>query len=1098
MKKLVLLTCLVLALGFLSNTASAVDPNLVGHWTFDDGTADDSSGNNNDGTLVLGDTNSTIAIVYDAVRGSNVVDINNPSFNSPFSVVDDGSYVNCGNDVSLDITGEITMSAWFTGDSVYWCETILMAKEWSYGFLTYGCNGDASGMTTIIDYPDHNPYWNANTYDVIGNGWHYFAATYDSATGDQTSYIDGTFVNTANYNTGLPDPIAVVPGDFYIGGREGGWAAKRWDGRVDDVRLYDRLLSMGEIREVGGYLGAWDPTPIDTALFVSNALASITWQNGPSTVDNKVYLGTDESLVDARDASVDKGTVVGTSYSGAPMGALTNGVNYYWAIDANYVTGVASGDTWDFFVGPPPANPNLKGQWTFDDGTADDSSGWFNHGTLYQGPTDSNTSVAIVYDAVRGSNVVDVENVPSTETSYDWAYVNCGSKPSLDITAAITFMGWFNAESFTWFEQTLMGKDDVYKILRWGTTCGVTCRFDGMDNYWMNPASDCIDDGNWHHISLNYDSVTGIRQIHIDGDLSVSSTHDYDAPGTLPLPHLLQTSSAPLQIGANVGNKQERAFDGMIDDVRVYDVVLTIGEVREAAENYKAYNPTPDNGEIDVEPALAALSWDASLSAVDHKVYVGTSQALVDARDASVDKGTVVGSSYSGAPIGSMQLGIPYFWAVDTNTGTGPPVPGDTWGFDMVAGEAAAPSPFDGSKYIRTSRQLSWQAGFAAAESVVYVGTDETLVTNGDASVYETTVTAPGPCVANPTLVVGTVYYWKVDSNTGTQLSPGYVWEFETLAAAVDPNLRGYWPLDEEFGGATVTWDITGNENHGTFVDGTQACSIGIVVDPVRGNVLDCNKPGTEDPGVKVDCGTDASLDITDEITLMAWTKPHSITYGEQIFITKGWEYGLLVYGSTQGMTSILWGLSPYWSSPATSGITDGQWHHVALAYDAVTGIREVSIDGFVESGPSAAGVDLPAYIGTNTESFAIGGKGEGQGFRYWDGLIDEVKLFDRRLAQHEIRAEAANCDSPCVGDLDANSVINLDDLNQLIGDLTMAKIRSGLWVINPGDPEWNNCSDMDLDSLITLADLNRMIGNMTWRRIFFGQWQYPCGAFNP
>jgi len=85
-----------------------------------------------------------------------------------------------------------------------------------------------------------------------------------------------------------------------------------------------------------------------------------------------------------------------------------------------------------------------------------------------------------------------------------------------------------------------------------------------------------------------------------------------------------------------------------------------------------------------------------------------------------------------------------------------------------------------------------------------------------------------------------------------------------------------------------------------------------------------------------------------------------------------------------------------------------------------------------------------------------------------------------------------------CGGDLDANSMVNLDDLNQLVGDLTMAKLNTGQWLINPGDAEWRSCSDMDSDDDIDLADLNRMVGNLTWEKIMAGNWYYPCGKYEP
>jgi len=274
-------------------------------------------------------------------------------------------------------------------------------------------------------------------------------------------------------------------------------------------------------------------------------------------------------------------------------------------------------------------------------------------------------------------------------------------------------------------------------------------------------------------------------------------------------------------------------------------------------------------------------------------------------------------------------------------------------------------------------------------------------------------------------------------------------------------------------------------------------CSIDIVVDPVRGNVLDINNPADADIGAFLNCGHDSSLDITNELTLMTWMKTRQIDFCEQIALTKDWKYGLLTYACGTGMTSILWGLDPYWTNPATQTVADGQWHHIALTYNAQTGWRYLYRD-FVQEASNPAGITLPAPLQTTTVDFGIGGRANGSATRRWNGWFDDVVILDREIdTGWEIRAYVAGCGT-CVGDLDANSVINLDDLNQLVGDLTMAKIRSGQWLINPGDPEWKNCSDMDTDGDIDFQDLNRMVGNLTWRKIFFGQWQYPCGAFNP
>jgi hypothetical protein len=58
---------------------------------------------------------------------------------------------------------------------------------------------------------------------VSANTWHHLAATYDGAT--LTAYLDGSVV----------------------AGRDVGNLGNRWDGQIDDVRLYERVLSPDEI-----------------------------------------------------------------------------------------------------------------------------------------------------------------------------------------------------------------------------------------------------------------------------------------------------------------------------------------------------------------------------------------------------------------------------------------------------------------------------------------------------------------------------------------------------------------------------------------------------------------------------------------------------------------------------------------------------------------------------------------------------------------------------------------------------------------------------------------------------------------------------------
>ena len=97
-RRSIYLSSFVLALGlFLTSTANAADPSLVGWWKFDEGsggTAYDSSGYGNDGTLE-GDPKWVPGYLAGAIQLDGIDD-----------------YIDCGNDPSVNITREITLAAW--------------------------------------------------------------------------------------------------------------------------------------------------------------------------------------------------------------------------------------------------------------------------------------------------------------------------------------------------------------------------------------------------------------------------------------------------------------------------------------------------------------------------------------------------------------------------------------------------------------------------------------------------------------------------------------------------------------------------------------------------------------------------------------------------------------------------------------------------------------------------------------------------------------------------------------------------------------------------------------------------------------------------
>ncbi|MHC4331285.1 MAG: hypothetical protein ACYSWW_24535, partial [Planctomycetota bacterium] len=135
-----------------------------------------------------------------------------------------------------------------------------------------------------------------------------------------------------------------------------GWQANFFDGIIDDVRLYNKGLTVEEIEVImrGDTTLAGSPSPRNGALVDVKVAASLTWLPGDNATQQDVYLGTDRDVVEQADASdttgIYHGRQNGTSY--APAGGLPWGTGpYFWRVDqVNNDGTIGKGRIWSFTV----------------------------------------------------------------------------------------------------------------------------------------------------------------------------------------------------------------------------------------------------------------------------------------------------------------------------------------------------------------------------------------------------------------------------------------------------------------------------------------------------------------------------------------------------------------------------------------------------------------------------------------------------------------------------------------------------------------------------------------------------------------------------
>jgi hypothetical protein len=335
-RQLFSLTCLVLVLGLAGYTLAGQEP--VAHYEFE-GTNDFS--NTGTSAAITGEPNGDAQIVWDDERGSHVLSLDG-----------DGDYVYCERSWQDIVTTEITVTAWIKTDSLGSSNGIVgLGYAWR---LRGGSGGNAAFQVMNTD-----PVSAATgTWPVNDGTWHHVAGAYDGT--EYKLYIDGK-TNVSIASSGVLKGGATA---YYgtIGAhykRSDGAPKMFFEGLIDDVRIYDRVLSEQEIREFTAIKGqeAAEPSPADGQQMDVVQGVTLSWVPGTSVEKHDVYFGENFDDVSQAGTTIDPGNV----YMGRQdpnqyaVGAILDfGKTYYWRIDEveSGGTTIHKGYTWQFIAEP--------------------------------------------------------------------------------------------------------------------------------------------------------------------------------------------------------------------------------------------------------------------------------------------------------------------------------------------------------------------------------------------------------------------------------------------------------------------------------------------------------------------------------------------------------------------------------------------------------------------------------------------------------------------------------------------------------------------------------------------------------------------------
>jgi len=505
-----------------------------------------------------------------------------------FDGIDD--LVNCGHDSSLDITTEITVEAWiyYQGGVVYPRITekypaptihILESND------KLGWYGRIGGVNEDFRFPNSV---------VPRNEWSHIAVTYDGS--DIKSYINGELKDSVA-RTGT---LSTTTNSLFVGNRATGDRA--FEGKIEELRIWDISRNQEEIREnmyiplIGaenGLVSYWQfnemvgATTVDKISSNNGILINMTeddWivstipfgsgnsDSQTETIGTVGFTGTD-LVIDYSNHNGAEITVtkIDTTANINPTEPGEVFKRSYWVVN-RYGTGSFDADLTftiddlDIFDENTPEQIKL---YTRECNSDDDWSyltSAINVSSITKEATFENITDFSQFIIGRKP---EIDRFAGSTLKFDGSddFVNCGNPSTFDITSYITVEAWIYFDGGEFFPR-ITDKYPAPSVYIRGDTdqLGWFGEVGGLSEDFRFPNT-VIPRNEWNHVCVTYDG-THIKS-YLNGEL-------FDA---IAKSGALSTTTNSLFVGNRASG--DRAFDGKIDELRIWNIAKTDEEIRE-------------------------------------------------------------------------------------------------------------------------------------------------------------------------------------------------------------------------------------------------------------------------------------------------------------------------------------------------------------------------------------------------------------------------------------------------------------------------------------------------------------------------------------
>jgi hypothetical protein len=443
-----------------------------------------------------------------------------------------------------------------TEDSVFNKDTYTVTawvKRYSHNTAPYIRLSDVahiitndSGQWQIIGEGEINNYTSGYTLPLFE--WHHLTVVFEKTAGEISCYLDGEKIESKNVTSWIKDPTEIRIGEY------GG--SNRWNGCIDDVRIYDGKLTDSQIMKLySSYSEDFsEPVPAaPTELCVSAVSCSsirLSWSD--NTNDEFGY--SVEQSEDCGKTYITVGTTVPNIESFTVTGLETDS-EYFFRVKAFNTSDSDYSSEESVSTAKEGVLPELIAHWKMENNFNDE--------------TKHNNAEEIIYDDAEDiSCFADIDGKDGVYASLSGSSYGIVENPYGMDRDIYTVMAWARRTSHNtapYIRLTGIGHFITYSDGQW--------MFSGENAATGKISSGyALETGQWHHLTTVINRSEQTVKFYLDGELHYTSTiSPWMSDGT------------EILIGRYGASFM---WNGDIDDLRIYGGELSMDEISEIFDSY--------------------------------------------------------------------------------------------------------------------------------------------------------------------------------------------------------------------------------------------------------------------------------------------------------------------------------------------------------------------------------------------------------------------------------------------------------------------------------------------------------------------------------